>query len=191
VAIGQVILRRMFARPTGLLGLLGGIIMARLNRAAAVQVIELLDVQSADCVLEIGFGPGVGIEILTQRASAGSVAGIDPSREMVTQAKDRNAQAIAAGRVELRQGSVDHLPFADGAFDKVLSINSMQVWPDAVAGMREVWRVLKAGGRVALGFTPYAGQSNEAVIGAVMVAGFDEPRVANNWEVSCVIVAKP
>jgi ubiquinone/menaquinone biosynthesis C-methylase UbiE len=190
MAIGRIILRRMFGRPTGLLGLLGGEIMARLNRAAAAKVIDLLDVQPTDHVLEIGFGPGVGIELLALRVSNGSVAGIDPSREMVGQATGRNAQIIAAGRVELRQGTVDHLPFADGAFDKVLSINSMQVWPDAVAGMREVWRVLKAGGRVALGFTPYAGHSNEAVIGALMVAGFDEPRVANNWEVSCVIGAK-
>jgi ubiquinone/menaquinone biosynthesis C-methylase UbiE len=43
------------------------------------------------------------------------------------------------------------LLFEDDTFDKALAINSMQVWADAMAGLREIRRVLKSGGRVALG----------------------------------------
>jgi len=188
--VERVIFRRMFGQPTGLLGRLGGVIMARVNRNAAAQVTELLDLTPGDSVLEIGFGPGIGIELLAQRMSVRFVAGIDPSREMLAQATARNAAAIAAGRVELQQGSADQIPFASGAFDRVMSINSVQAWPDAVAGMREVRRVLKADGQVVLGFTPYAGHSNDAVIGALAVAGLGEPRVVDAPDVVCMIAAQ-
>jgi ubiquinone/menaquinone biosynthesis C-methylase UbiE len=146
---------RMFGRPTATLGKLGGIIMARTNAAFARSAISLLDVQPRDEVLEVGFGPGVGIQLLAE--SAGRVAGVDCSREMVQQARARNAEVVERGAVELRHGSVENLPFEDGTFDAVLAINSMQVWPDVMAGLREVGRVTKSGGRVALGFTPHSG----------------------------------
>jgi ubiquinone/menaquinone biosynthesis C-methylase UbiE len=56
---------------------------------------------------------------------------------MVEQARTRNGAAIGTGAVDLRQGSVESMPFEDGTFDTVLAINSMQVWPDAPAGLRE------------------------------------------------------
>jgi hypothetical protein len=49
------LLMRMFGRPKGVLGRLGGVIMARVNRDAAAQVIEVLDVRPDDKVLEVGF----------------------------------------------------------------------------------------------------------------------------------------
>src|SRR5215472_11327145 len=129
------ILIRMFGRPRGFLGRLGGIIMAHTNADCGAWVSELLEVGPNDDVLEIGFGPGVIIQRLSELASTGYVAGIDPSREMVAQARARNAKAIAGGRVDLRCTSVDSLPFRDGVFDKALAINSMQVWPDPAGGL--------------------------------------------------------
>jgi len=190
MAIGRRLLMRMFGRPTGVLGRFGGRIMARANRRAAARVIGLLDVQPGDRVLEIGFGPGVALGALAERASPGTVAGIDPSREMVAQASARNAAAMRAGRVALRQGSADNLPFAGNSFDEVVAINSVQVWPDPVAGLREVRRVLKPGGRLALGFTPYAAQSNAAVTAAIAAAGFGSPRVVESPEALCFIASK-
>jgi SAM-dependent methyltransferase len=101
-------LMRMFGRPTGTLGTLGGIIMARTNAAFARSVISLLEVQPSDKVLELGFGPGVGIQLLAKSAPAGRVAGVDCSKEMVEQARARDAQAIESGVVDLRHGSVEN-----------------------------------------------------------------------------------
>ena len=109
--------------------------MARVNRDAAAQVIELLNVRPDDKVLEVGFGPGVAIQLLLQRLPTGSVAGVDQSQEMVRQAAARNADALRNRRVDLRYGSAERLPFADHTFDKALAINSMQAWPDARAGL--------------------------------------------------------
>ena len=83
------LLMRMFGRPKGILGRLGGAIMARVNRDAAAHVIDLLDLRSNDRILEVGFGPGVGIELLLLRVPDGSVAGVDQSQEMVRQAAAR------------------------------------------------------------------------------------------------------
>jgi ubiquinone/menaquinone biosynthesis C-methylase UbiE len=190
MGLARALLRRMFGHPTGVLGRLGGIIMARANRPAAARIVDLLAVQPGDRVLEIGFGPGVALGILADRASPGTVAGVDASREMVAQASARNAAAMRTGRVALRQGSVDNLPFASNSFDKVMAINAVQVWPDPAAGLREVRRVLRPGGRAALGFTPYAAQSNEAVTAALAAAGFANPRVVESPEAVCFVVGK-
>jgi ubiquinone/menaquinone biosynthesis C-methylase UbiE len=163
---------RMFGRPEGLLGRLGGIILARANRPFAREIVALLNVRACAKVLEVGFGPGVGIELLAAAAPTGRIMGIDPSKAMVEQAARRNAAAITAGAVVLRQGTVASMPFADDAFDTVLAINSMQVWPDALAGLREIRRVLAGGGRVALGFTPNSGQPRAGVTEMLASAGF-------------------
>ncbi|MGH6834999.1 MAG: class I SAM-dependent methyltransferase [Methylocella sp.] len=165
--------------------------MAGTNRTCAAWVTNLLDVQPSDKVLEVGFGPGVGIQLLSSAAPAGHVAGIDASKEMVAQATTRNKKAVESGQVELRHGFVASLPFAGNTFDKALAINSMQVWPDAVAGLAEMRRVLKSGGEVALGFTPYSGQPNTGLAEALAAAGFVNAHVVERDKNFCALAIKP
>lgn len=162
--------------------------MARTNYRHAAWVIDLLDVQQHDTVLEVGFGPGVAVQLLA--GSARHVAGIDPSIEMLRQAAKRNAGAINQGRVDLRQGCADRLPFAVGSFDKAMAINSTQVWPDAPAGLREIWQVLKPGGNVALAFAAYSGQHSEGVPDIVAAAGFFDCQLVETDQAFCVIAAR-
>jgi ubiquinone/menaquinone biosynthesis C-methylase UbiE len=110
---------------------------------------------------------------------------------MVEQARARNPTAIQGSRVDLRLGSVESLPFGDNSFDKALAINSMQVWPDVRAGLREVRRVIKPGGRIALGFTPYSGQPNTGVTEALTAAGFMDAHVAGSDKGFCALATKP
>ena len=79
MASGPNLLMNMFGRPRGIIGRLGGVIMARMDADCGVWVAGLLEVTPDDAVLEIGFGPGVIIQCLSKLASAGHVAGIDPS----------------------------------------------------------------------------------------------------------------
>jgi ubiquinone/menaquinone biosynthesis C-methylase UbiE len=174
--LGMRFLMRMFGRP---LGRLGGIIMARSNQKTAAWAIEQLGVHPSDRILEVGCGPGVGIHIL------------DSSKEMVEQATARNAKAIQAGRVELREGSVEQLPFADMTFDNALTINSMQVWPDALAGLREIRRVMRRGGKIALAFTRHSGQPKGGVADLLTSAGFSGVRVVDKDDGFCVLATTP
>src|SRR5689334_3082808 len=187
MGIGSDILMRTFGRPSGVLGRLGGVILARTNRRYAAWVVDLLDVRQPDRVLEIGFGPGVAIQMLAARAA--HVAGVDPSTEMLRQATKRNAAAIGDGRVELHRHSADDLPFADGRFDKALAVNSMQLWPDKQVGLREVYRVLKQDGQIALAFTTHSGQRRGGVAELVAEAGFSDCRVVETEQAFCVLAS--
>jgi ubiquinone/menaquinone biosynthesis C-methylase UbiE len=187
MGIGSDILMRTFGRPSGVLGRLGGMILARTNRRYAAWVVDLLDVRQPDRVLEIGFGPGVAIQMLAARAAY--VAGVDPSAEMLRQATRRNAAAISDGRVELRRCSADDMPFVDGNFDKALAINSMQLWPDKLAGLREVSRVLRHDGQIAMAFTAYSGQQREGVTELIAEAGFSDCRVVETERAFCVLAS--
>jgi ubiquinone/menaquinone biosynthesis C-methylase UbiE len=191
MSLAHCVLMRMFGRPKGILGRLGGIIMAHTNQPCATWVIDLLGIQPNDRILEVGFGPGVGIQLLARSVSGGYVAGVDPSEEMVQQAKARNVKAIESGRVDLRHGSVERLPFEDNSFDKTLAINSMQVWPDAVAGLRDIRRVMKPGGRIALGFTPYSGKSKNGLPEMLTAAAFTEVHIVETALGFCALAIRP
>ena len=180
---------RMFGRPKGLLGRAGGMIVARTNEGCGAWVTELLEVEPNDTVLEVGFGPGVIVQRLSRLVSEGHVAGIDPSREMVEQARARNAAVIKDGSVDLRRASVDRLPFDNNSFDKVLAINSMQVWPDVARGLREIRRVMKPSAKLALGFTIYSGQPNNGLTELLTAAGFTDASVVIRDQWFCALAA--
>jgi ubiquinone/menaquinone biosynthesis C-methylase UbiE len=96
-------------------------------------------------VLEIGIGTGLNLEHYDKRCVS-HVVGLDPGVEMHRLARKR---AQAAGiPVELVALSAERIPFDDGAFDTVLVTYSLCTIPDPVAALKEMRRVLKAGGRL-------------------------------------------
>ncbi|GIH24467.1 hypothetical protein Aph01nite_27770 [Acrocarpospora phusangensis] len=109
------------------------------------EVAELLAHGRDDRVLEVGYGPGKLIALL---ASAGTVYGVDPSAEMRVQATARNRKKARTGQVDLRLGTADATGFPDGYFDGVISVNNVALWPDLEAGLRELHRVTRPGGRL-------------------------------------------
>lgn len=116
----------------------------RMNRWS----VALLNIQPAEHVLEVGFGPGLSIRRAAEAAAR--VAGIDHSPAMLAEATRRNRAAIQAGRVDLRLGDVSALPFANDQFDKAFGVNVIYFWPDPVVALREIRRVLKPGGTLVL-----------------------------------------
>jgi SAM-dependent methyltransferase len=144
-----------FGNPRGAVGTLAGWVMAHRpsNRRRNEWAVSLLDVQPADRVLEIGFGPGRAIAELSRRSE--HVYGIDRSVEMLRQASRRNAAAVRSGRVTLRASCVDALPF-DGPFDAILAVNSLGFWTDPGARLEELRRRLAPGGRIAIVSQPRA-----------------------------------
>jgi SAM-dependent methyltransferase len=96
----EAAVRAQFGRPTGLSGHGGGLLMAHRssNRRRNAWAVSLLDVRPDDCVLEIGFGPGLAIRELARLATEGHVCGIDHSELMLPRARRLNIEAIAAKR---------------------------------------------------------------------------------------------
>jgi len=137
-------------RPSGILGQIVGIVLYRANRVVNDWVISQLNIQPDDHVLEIGFGPGQSIQQLAQLVPRGFVAGLDHSELMVRQARRLNRASIKSGRVELEQDVIPPIPFDTAAFNKALAINVFYFWPEPSASLRELWRILKPGGVLAL-----------------------------------------
>jgi len=179
-----------FRKPSGLLGRLIGNGMARGNELEARWTVDLLDLQPDSRVLEVGFGPGVAVEDAVQRASKGHVSGIDFSETMVQTAQKRNALAIRNGMVDLRHGNVMSLPYEDDSFDRAFTIHCIYFWAEPVACLREIRRVLRTNGILAITILPkekwtsrrapsevFTLYSGNGVAQLVSAAGFRSARV--------------
>ena len=138
--------------PTGLLGRVIGAIMSFETAAANNEALKVLGLEPVDRVLEVGFGHGRTIERAAALVPDGFVAGIDASQEMVDVARRRCRRLIEDGRVQLTCGDSASMPYADGFFDKAFGIHVLYFWPDPVCHLRELHRVLRAGGQLVLGF---------------------------------------
>jgi SAM-dependent methyltransferase len=172
------------------------------NRQRSRWAVSLLNVQPADRVLEIGFGPGVAVAALA-RAGAGHMYGVDHSAVMLRQASKRNAAAIRAGRVTLINAPVDQLPPAlDGPFDAILAVNSLGFWPAPAERLAELRRRLAPGGRIAIASQPRcpgatAGTSRSAaseIEDLLRSAGFTQMSTETlplSPPVICVLAAAP
>jgi ubiquinone/menaquinone biosynthesis C-methylase UbiE len=145
-----------FGKPSGFLGILAGFIMANRssNRERIEWGISLLDIQPADHVLEIGFGPGVGIQIMCDLVTNGIVYGIDHSELMVRKASERNKKATESGKAKLMLASVANLPSFDHPIDKVIDINTFQFWDDPVNSLQEIKKVMTPHGIIAIVHQP-------------------------------------
>jgi SAM-dependent methyltransferase len=170
------------ARPHGLLGPLVAGVMRRTNAPLNLWMVDLLQVEPTDRILEVGFGPGVALAELLARASEGFVAGVDASESMVRQARSRHADTIAAGRLEIRQGNASSLPYGDATFDKVCGAHVLYFWPDQEGTVRELRRVLRPGGTLALGYQerermPPGAASGLSLAGARLVGPGDVERI--------------
>jgi SAM-dependent methyltransferase len=139
---------RFAALPAGRLGTFGGQLMRVLNRAQQHEVARLLGPLAGVDVLEVGPGPGVLLGLLVR--SARHVIGVDPSVEMRTLAVRAHAGAIAAGRLDVRPGDAGATGLPDAAVDLVVGVNNVAIWPDLDAGVAELRRVLRPGGRLVL-----------------------------------------
>ena len=147
---------RQFKRPEGLLGRLVGWIMATRpsNRARNAWTVDLLQIAASDRVLELGCGPGLGLAAAARKATAGHVIGLDHSPTMLAQASARLADAIAAGRVDLRLGGIEALAREGGPFDRVFSVNVIQFLGDKRSALAALHAVTKPGGLLATTYQP-------------------------------------
>jgi len=99
-------------------------------------------------ILDVGCGGGRTVEKLAALAPDGTVFGIDYADGSIAASRGRNARLIEAGRVEIKQASVSQLPFPDDKFDLVTAVETQYYWPNLLADMQEILRVLKPGGKL-------------------------------------------
>ena len=96
-------------------------------------------------LLEVPVGTGVLTMPLYRELPDADITCLDYSADMMAKARKR-AEAAGLRNVGFVQGDVGALPFEDGSFDIVLSLNGFHAFPDKEAAYRETFRVLKKGG---------------------------------------------
>lgn len=133
-----------FAHPRGVLGRLAGRFMLWATKQD--ELLGLLRLRPGERVLEVGYGPGGLVRLLADRTEAAEIRGVDPSPEMCAEARRHNRRAVDEGRVTLEVGTAERTGLDDGSVDRVVAVNSVALWPDLEAGVRELHRVLSPGG---------------------------------------------
>ncbi|MCJ1676455.1 methyltransferase domain-containing protein [Streptomyces sp. APSN-46.1] len=102
--------------------------------------------------VEIGCGLGVGCALALEEYRPADITGVDIHPQQLQRARDVNAPLLETRPRRLRfvQGAAESLPFGDGEFDCLYSVEAAQHFPDLDAFARETARVLRPGGRVAV-----------------------------------------
>ncbi|GAA2304520.1 hypothetical protein GCM10009853_071900 [Glycomyces scopariae] len=111
------------------------------------RTVARLDTPPGVELLELGSGIGVGTALVA-REFAAYTAGLDRSKAQLERAAEANAEDLErlSGRLAFHEGSVTAIPFPDGSFDGVYSVEALQHVDDLAAVAREAHRVLRPGG---------------------------------------------
>ncbi|HJK97975.1 MAG TPA: arsenite methyltransferase [Polyangiaceae bacterium LLY-WYZ-14_1] len=106
--------------------------------------------QEGETVLDLGAGGGFDSFLAAKQVGpTGQVIGVDMTPDMVSKAR-ANATKLGARNVSFRLGEIEHLPVADQSVDVILSNCVINLSPDKAAVFAEAFRVLRAGGRLAI-----------------------------------------
>lgn len=100
-------------------------------------------------ILDVGCGGGMTIREMLDKAPESVIDGIDYSETAVEETKTLNGGDLGR-RVFVQEADVSSLPFEDDTFDLVTGVETVYFWPDLQAGLREIFRVLKKGGTIAI-----------------------------------------
>ena len=112
------------------------------------RTIEALGLAAGARVLDLGSGPGLFADEMAQMVGpTGCVRGVDLSESMIEIARARCADSP---QVDFQIGDAISLPFGDGDFDACVSVQTLEFVADVDAALREIHRVLKPGGRLAV-----------------------------------------
>jgi SAM-dependent methyltransferase len=166
----------------------------------------LAGLKEGEAVLDLGSGGGIDCFLAASKVGpGGKVVGVDMTPEMIERARE-NARKANIKNVEFRLGEIEDIPVEDGSVDVVISNCVINLSPDKPKVFREVYRVLKPGGRIAISdiallkeLPKKIRESIEAYIGciagaitmeeyrkAVEASGLEDVRVTVKGDSSCI-----
>ncbi|TLZ67193.1 MAG: methyltransferase domain-containing protein [Methanobacteriota archaeon] len=159
-------------------------------------------IRPGDAVLDIGSGSGTDVLFASLRTGPkGKVYGLDITPAMIAKARE-NIRKMGVRNVEILEGDATRIPLPDAGVDVVTSNGVLNLVPDKPAAFREIFRVLKPGGRLQLadivvqedvgavcGLNPQlwadcigGAAVEDAYLAAIRAAGFQDVRVLNRLD---------
>ena len=108
----------------------------------------LADLKESETVLDLGSGAGIDVFLAASKVGErGRVIGLDMTEDMVAKGRQL-AEQHNYHNVEFRLGEIEHLPLADNSVDVAISNCVINLTSDKLVSYREIFRVLKPGGRI-------------------------------------------
>ena len=135
-----------FKKPSGLFGIFTSNIMIKGNLSRYSLLIKDLDIQPLDKILEIGYGPGVGIELIAEACNSCTIHGIDFSKLMYKRATKRNKKHIESNKVLLKYGDILDNQTDKDNYDKIFCLNVVYFWDDLQKPFKKIVSLLKNSG---------------------------------------------
>lgn len=133
-----------FKNPRGIAGKIISLIQNIVNKQMYKNTVMIVNVNSDDKLLDIGYGNGHLLKMLYKKCSP-DMYGIDISDDARLMAEKRNTKANDAGKLHLQVGDCCALPYEDNNFSAITTINTVYFWSDTVKGLSEIKRCLKEG----------------------------------------------
>jgi ubiquinone/menaquinone biosynthesis C-methylase UbiE len=175
-----------FKKPSGFLGTVISSLMIKGNRHEYDALIVDLDMHKGEKILEIGYGPGIGIELIAKEYDSCIIYGVDFSELMYKRATKRNKSFIDDLRVKLLFGDFLQTEIHANNFNKIFCLNVIYFWDDLKQPFEKIRLLLKNGGTFCfymakkedlsrLKFTPddvFNKYTIEQVVDALNLAGF-------------------
>jgi SAM-dependent methyltransferase len=112
--------------------------------------VDILALDPADRVLEVGCGHGVAVSLVCERLTGGRITAIDRSQKMIEMATRRNREHIAEGRAVLKTAALEEADFGSELFGKVFAFNVAPFWLAPKDALGIVRRLLAPDGAVYL-----------------------------------------
>ncbi|WP_409186122.1 class I SAM-dependent methyltransferase [Amycolatopsis sp. VS8301801F10] len=142
---------KQLGHPRGRAGQAVVRLLNNVNRGPVTGAVEALEIRRGETALDLGFGGGLGLDLLLRATDGGTVHGAEISETALARARRKFPKNLAAGRLVLHHAGMADLPLEDGTVDAALTVNTVYFVPDLAPAFAEVARVLSGGGRFVVG----------------------------------------
>lgn len=139
---------RMFSSIAGRYDLLNHVLSANIDRSWRRALVHFASVEPGELVMDAATGTADVAIAFAKYSEAGRISGVDLATGMLDVGRTKVVRGNLAGRIDLVEGDVLDLPYEDATFDIVTIAFGLRNLPDYAAGVAEMTRVLKPGGRL-------------------------------------------
>lgn len=146
------ILASQLKNPHGEKGVEVAEMMYQTNLSMIKHALQYLDIADGDTVLEIGYGNGKHIPLLFEKTPSILYQGLEISPLMYEQAIIENKRQMLNQLVGLQLYNGRDIPFSETFFDRIFTVNTIYFWEFPELFLKELYRVLKLGGRLTISF---------------------------------------